>query len=142
MKSQKRKYPASLFWMGVAVGILRSFFLLLLSAALLIAGMRYPLCAALGLTVLAGVIAVVVAKQLLLRHTTLHSVDEGFSEWQNAILSPDWRENVREKTEEAIRRDRCDIPDGDPSDEKNSDGENFAVDHSREKQSGPRPPNT
>lgn len=117
MKSHKRQYPASLFWMGVAAGILRSFFLLLLSTALLIAGTWHPLCAALGLTVLVGVMAVVVAKQLILRHVTLHSEDESFSEWQNAILSPDWQENVTDMTEEAIRRDRGESDGGDDESE-------------------------
>ena len=117
MKDPKSKYPASLFWTGVALHILRSFLWLVVSTVLLIIGIKTPWCAWAGLTLLAAVLAVAVGKQMVYRHTVLHSDSPEFADWQEAMLSPDWNENVKDMVERAMN-DRMEIPDEDePPDE-------------------------
>jgi hypothetical protein len=102
MKDQRPQYPASLFWTGVALSILRSFLWLAVSTVLLIIGRTTPWCAAAGLALLVLVVAVAIIKQLIYRHTVLHSVNSEFTDWQAAMLSPDWEENVRDMVERAM----------------------------------------
>ena len=71
MKNQKPKYPASLFWTGVALHILRSFLWLVVSTVLLIIGIKTPWCAWAGLTLLAAVL--VIAALLLAWGGEVHS---------------------------------------------------------------------
>lgn len=102
MKDQRPQYPASLFWTGVALSILRSFLWLIVSTVLLLVGRTTPWCGAAGLAILALVVAVAIVKQLSYRHTVLHSKDSEFADWQAAMLSPDWEENVKDMVQRAM----------------------------------------
>ena len=102
MKRSPKKYPPSLFWSGVALSILRSFLWLVISTVLLIMGRNIPWCGAAGLAILTIVVGVAIVRQLIYRHTLLHGMDE---EWQDATLSPEWRENVIAMVERAMNDD-------------------------------------
>ncbi len=119
MKEQKPQYPHSLFWTGVAISILRSFLWLVISTILLLVGRTTPWCAAAGLAILVLVVAVALVKQLVYRHTALHSADE---DWQNITLSPEWRDNVIAMVERAMNDD-IQIPDGEEDGEDSEDDE-------------------
>ena len=105
MKDQRPQYPASLFWSGVALSILRSFLWLVISTILLLVGRTTPWCAVAGLALLVLVVAVAMIKQLAYRHTVLHSDTPEFDDWQAAMLSPDWEENVKAMVERAMNDD-------------------------------------
>ena len=105
MKDPKPQYPASLFWTGVAINILRSFLWLVVSTVLLIIGRTNPWCGMAGLALLVLVVAVAIVKQLSYRHTVLHSDTPEFDDWQAAMLSPDWEENVKAMVERAMNDD-------------------------------------
>ena len=122
MKGQKPKYPASLFWSGVAINILQSFFWLALSTVLLIIGIKTPSCAWAGLTLLAAVLVIAVGKQLIYRHTLLHSDTPEMTDIQNAALSPEWKDNVIAMVERAMN-DEIEIPDEDEDGEDSEDDE-------------------
>lgn len=130
MKDQRPQYPASLFWTGVALSILRSFLWLIVSTVLLLVGRTTPWCGAAGLALLVLVVAVALIKQLSYRHTVLHSKDSEFADWQAAMLSPDWEENVKAMVERAMNDDieaelegsEEDEPEGD-NDEAESEGD-------------------
>ena len=130
MKDQRPQYPASLFWTGVALSILRSFLWLVVSTVLLIIGRTTPWCAVAGLALLVLVVAVALIKQLSYRHTVLHSDTPEFDDWQAAMLSPDWEENVKAMVERAMNDDieaelegsEEDEPEGD-NDEAESEGD-------------------
>lgn len=109
MKDQRPQYPASLFWTGVALSILRSFLWLIISTVLLLVGRTTPWCSAAGLAILALVVAVAIVKQLSYRHTVLHSKDSEFADWQAAMLSPDWEENVKDMVQRAMNDTEADL---------------------------------
>lgn len=109
MKDQRPQYPASLFWTGVALNILRSFLWLMVSTVLLIIGRTTPWCAAAGLALFFAVIAVAIIKQLSYRHTVLHSDTPEFDDWQAAMLSPDWEENVKDMVQRAMNDTEADL---------------------------------
>ena len=123
MKDPKPQYPASLFWSGVALSILRSFLWLVISTILLLVGRTIPWCAVAGLALLVLVVAVSIVKQLIYRHTALHSADE---DWQNITLSPEWRDNVIAMVERAMNDD-IQIPneeeDGEDSEDQEDSGD-------------------
>ena len=102
MKDQRPQYPASLFWTGVALNILRSFMWLVISTILLLIGRTTPWCGMAGLAVFFAVVAVAIGKQLIYRHATLHAEEE---DWKAAMLSPDWEENVKAMVERAMNDD-------------------------------------
>lgn len=107
MKDPKPQYPASLFWSGVALSILRSFLWLVISTILLLIGRTTPWCGMAGLAVFFAVIAVAIGKQLIYRHATLHAEEE---DWQAAMLSPEWKDNVKAMVERAMNDD-LELPD-------------------------------
>ena len=132
MKDPKPQYPASLFWTGVALSILRSFLWLIISTVLLFLGRTTPWCGAAGLVILALVVAVAIVKQLSYRHTVHHSKDSEFADWQAAMLSPDWEENVKDMVQRAMNdteadlymeEDREDTEDGEDTQDDPRDGE-------------------
>ena len=130
MKEQKPQYPASLFWTGVALSILRSLLWLVLATVLMLLGAKTPWLGWAGLALLILVVAVALIKQLSYRHTVLHSKDSEFADWQAAMLSPDWEENVKAMVERAMNDDieaelegsEEDEPEGD-NDEAESEGD-------------------
>ena len=71
MKKQRPKYPASLFWSGVALNIVRSFLWLVVSTILLILGNKTPWCGIAGLALLVLVVAIAIVKQLSYRQENL-----------------------------------------------------------------------
>ena len=121
MKDPKPQYPASLFWSGVALSILRSFLWLVVSTVLLIIGRTTPWCAVAGLAILVLVVAVAIVKQLIYRHTVLHSDTPEFDDWQAAMLSPDWEENVKTMVERAMNDD-IQLPEEDGGEDEDGDG--------------------
>ena len=121
MKDPKPQYPASLFWTGVALSILRSFLWLVVSTVLLIIGRTTPWCAVAGLALLVLVVAVAIVKQLIYRHTVLHSDTPEFDDWQAAMLSPDWNENVKAMVERAMNDD-IQLPEEDGGEDEDGDG--------------------
>ena len=133
MKNEKPQYPPSLFWSGVAVSILRSFLWLVISTILLLSGRTTPWCGMAGLAVFFAVIAVAIGKQLIYRHATLHAEEE---DWQAAMLSPDWEENVKAMVERAMNDDP-ELPDDlyedtveDTVEDENDDNKSFDGDRS------------
>ena len=130
MKDQRPQYPASLFWTGVALSILRSLLWLVLATVLMLLGAKTPWLGWAGLALLILVVAVALIKQLSYRHTVLHSKDSEFADWQTAMLSPDWEENVKDMVQRAMNDDieaelegsEEDEPEGD-NDEAESEGD-------------------
>jgi hypothetical protein len=120
MKEPKSKYPASLFWTGVALNILQSFLWLAIATVLMLLGGKTPWLGWAGLSLLAAVLIIAVGKQLVYRHTVLHSDSPEFADWQEAMLSPDWNENVKDMVERAMN-DRIEIMDEDEIPEETPD---------------------
>lgn len=109
MKEQRPQYPASLFWTGVALSILRSLLWLVLATVLMLLGAKTPWLGWAGLAILALVVAIALIKQLSYRHTVLHSKDSEFADWQAAMLSPDWEENVKDMVQRAMNDTEADL---------------------------------
>ena len=131
MKDPKPQYPASLFWTGVALSILRSLLWLVLATVLMLLGAKTPWLGWAGLAILALVVAIAIIKQLSYRHTVLHSKDSEFADWQAAMLSPDWEENVKDMVQRAMNDNEADLymeEDGedaeDPADTSSQNEEN------------------
>ena len=125
MKTQKPQYPASLFWSGVALNILRSILWLVIATVLMLLGANTPWLGWAGLSLLILVVAVALVKQMVYRHTVLHSDTPEFADWQTAMLSPDWEENIIGMVERAMNDTEVDaygvededLPNGDLPDE-------------------------
>ena len=109
MKDPKPQYPASLFWTGVALSILRSLLWLVLATVLMLLGAKTPWLGWAGLALLALVVAIALIKQLSYRHTVLHSDTPEFDDWQAAMLSPDWEENVKDMVQRAMNDTEADL---------------------------------
>ena len=109
MKDQRPQYPASLFWTGVALSILRSILWLVIATILMLLGAKTPWLGWAGLALLILVVAVALIKQFSYRHTVLHSKDSEFADWQAAMLSPDWEENVKDMVQRAMNDTEADL---------------------------------
>lgn len=94
----KRKYPAYLFWMGFVGNIFGRFFYLFFPAVILLfIGIWKKGCLTAGACLLTADIALSLIAQLIIRQTVLkESGNPNFREFQEAVLSPNWQENLAE----------------------------------------------
>lgn len=99
---EDKKYPISLFVMGFIMNLFKNFILLLLGVVFLIIGIGVQWCLNLGLGLLLLNVAISFVQQIQIRNTTLSSDDPDFQQWQDAMLSPDWMENIQKMTEQKI----------------------------------------
>lgn len=107
----KKKYPVSLFIVGVISNMIGRFFFLFFPAVILIIiGIWVKVCLIIGLSLLGLDIVLSFIEQLILRNTTLNSSNPNFTKFQDAILSEDWRNNIMnivdDKTSENKDNDR------------------------------------
>lgn len=107
MKDQKPQYPASLFWTGVALSILRSILWLVIATILMLLGAKTPWLGWAGLALLVLVVAVAIIRQLIYRHTLLHASPD-MEDWQAATLSPEWKDNVLAMVQRAMNDTEAD----------------------------------
>ena len=107
MKDQRPQYPASLFWTGVALNILRSILWLVIATILQLLGANTPWLVWAGLALLVLVVAVAIIRQLIYRHTLLHASPD-MEDWQAATLSPEWKDNVLAMVQRAMNDTEAD----------------------------------
>ena len=107
MKDPKPQYPASLFWTGVALNILRSILWLVIATILMLLGAKTPWLGWAGLALLALVVVVAIIRQLIYRHTLLHAAPD-MEDWQAATLSPEWKDNVLAMVQRAMNDTEAD----------------------------------
>lgn len=98
-KKQNKKYPLSLFMLGFFMNLISNFLMFLAGVVFLIVGIFVKFCLYVGIVLLLIDVIAAFIEQLVIRNTTLHSDNPEFSEWQDAILSPDWMENIKQVTE-------------------------------------------
>ncbi len=116
MKSnQEPKYPVNLFWIGFFMNMTKNFLLFFLAIILLIVGIWVKWCLILGLALLALDIIISLVEQIQIRNTTLNSDDPNFKEWQEAILSPNWKDNIINLTESKMENSDEEDSDNSPS---------------------------
>lgn len=106
MKNKRgKKYPVSLFVIGFLMNITRNFYLFYPSIILLIVGIGVKACATVGMAMLLADIIISLIQQIQIRNATLYSDNPNFSEWQDAILSSDWKENIKDLLESNLDDD-------------------------------------
>jgi len=100
--NQDNKYPVSLFVIGVLMNLTKNFFLFLPSIVLLIVGIWVKWCLFVGVALLLLDVIISLIEQIQIRNTTINSNNPNFKEWQDAILSSDWKNNIMDLTESKI----------------------------------------
>ncbi len=100
--NQDNKYPVSLFVIGFLMNLIKNFFLFFPSIILLIVGIRVKWCFFVGVALLLLDVIISLIEQIQIRSATINSVNPNFKEWQDAILSSDWKNNVMDLTESKI----------------------------------------
>ena len=97
-----KKYPVSLFVIGVLMNLTKNFFLFFPSIVLLIVGIWVRWCFFVGIALLLLDVIISLIEQIRIRSATINSDNPNFKEWQDAILSSDWKNNVMDLTESKI----------------------------------------
>ena len=100
--NQDNKYPVSLFVIGVLMNLTKNFFLFLPSIVLLIVGIWVKWCLFVGVALLLLDVIISLIEQIQIRNATINSDNPKFKEWQDAILSSDWKNNIMDLTESKI----------------------------------------
>ncbi|MBP3391354.1 MAG: hypothetical protein J6L76_01030 [Clostridia bacterium] len=100
--NQDNKYPVSLFVIGVLMNLTKNFFLFLPSIILLIVGVWVKWCLFVGVALLLLDMIISLIEQIIIRNATINSDNPNFKEWQDAILSSDWKNNIMDLTESKI----------------------------------------
>ena len=102
-----RKYPLSLFMMGFISNMLfRYWFILLLAIILLFIGIWNENFIRLGIIFLGVDIGLSLVEQWRIRKTILEESDNpDFREFQDAVLSGDWKQNVKDMVESKIQEE-------------------------------------
>ncbi len=100
--NQDKKYPVSLFVIGVLMNLTKNFFLFFPSIVLLIVGIWVKWCLFIGAALLLLDVIISLIEQIQIRSATINSDNPNFKEWQDAILSSDWKNNVKDLIESKI----------------------------------------
>lgn len=100
--NQDNKYPVSLFVIGFLMNLTKNFFLFFPGIILLIVGIWVKWCFFVGIALLLFDIIISLIEQIQIRNATMNSDNPDFKEWQDAILSSDWKNNVMDLTESKI----------------------------------------
>lgn len=99
----EKKYPKDLFWIGFITNIFgRFFFLFFPTVVLLIIGIWNKTCLVIGVFLLLIDVIVSFIEQIRIRKATLESNNPNFDEFQEAILSDNWRDNIKDIVDEKI----------------------------------------
>lgn len=107
-----KKYPSDLFWTGFILNLLGHFFFLFYPAVILmIIGIWNGTCLKVGLALFIADIVFSFIEQLKIRKATLESDNPNFTKFQDAMLSPNWRDDITS------------IVEGETKAENDSDGE-------------------
>ncbi len=101
-ENQDNKYPVSLFLIGVLMNLTKNFFLFFSSIILLIVGIWVKWCFFVGVALLLIDVIISLIEQIQIRSATINSDNPNFKEWQDAILSSDWKNNVMDLIESKI----------------------------------------
>ena len=116
--NQEPKYLASLFIIGFLMNIIKRFYLLFPAIILLLIGIIIPWCLFIGSALLFLDIVLSLGEQIVLRNTTLNSDNPNFKEFQDAMLSPGWKDNIKNLMESKI--DNYSEEDSDEKDSEDS----------------------
>ena len=84
------------------MNLTKNFFLFLPSIILLIVGIWVKWCLFVGVALLLLDVIISLIEQIQIRNTTINSNNPNFKEWQDAILSSDWKNNIMDLTESKI----------------------------------------
>ena len=103
--NQDKKYPISLFIIGALINLTKNFFLFFSSIILLIVGIWVKGCFFVGIALLLLDVIISLIEQIQIRSATISSDNPNFKEWQEAILSPDWKNNVLDLSQSKINDD-------------------------------------
>ena len=100
--NQSTKYPVSLFLIGILMNLIKNFFLGVPAIILLIVGIWVKWCLVVGLVLLLVDLLISLIEQIQIRRAVIDSDDPSFKEWQDAILTSDWKNNIVDLTESKI----------------------------------------
>lgn len=100
--NQEKKYPTSLFVIGFFMNLTKNLILFFPGVILLIIGIWVKWCLILGIALLLIDVIVSLIEQIQIRNATVNSDNPDFKEWQDAILSSDWKDNIKDLTESKI----------------------------------------
>ena len=102
---KSRTYPFKLFLAGFLLNLfIKFFFIFLLGVLLLIIGIWVKICVYIGAFLFLTDILLSLFDQMKSRKTVLKNNDPNFEEFQNAVLSPDWENNVKDFVKTKISR--------------------------------------
>ena len=105
LDNNEKKYPARLFIIGFFMNITRKFFLFFPGILLLIIGIWVKWCLIVGIVLLLLDVLLSLVEQIQIRHATLNSDNPEFQQWKDAILSPNWQENVADLVGSTVEED-------------------------------------
>lgn len=112
-KNNDKKYPASLFVMGFIMNLTKNFIFFYPGLLLLFIGIWSDICLKIGVCLLLADVAVSLIEQIQIRNATLNSDNPEFEDFQNAMLSENWMENIKNIVESKTESNRDETDDDD-----------------------------
>ena len=96
------EYPTDLFWMGFFMNMTKNFYLFFPAIILLFIGIWNMPCLVIGWTLMIVDVVLSYIEQCEIRDGIKNSNNPNFDEWKNAMLSSDWKENVKDLLDSKI----------------------------------------
>lgn len=81
------------------MNLIKNFLLFFGGIILLIVGIWVKWCLIFGIVLLFIDVVIALVGQIRIMNTAINSDDPNFTEWQNAMLSPDWKDRIMDLTE-------------------------------------------
>ena len=101
-----KKYNSQLFWLGTLINIVKKTPLILIAAVLGIIGIWERPCLYFALGVMLIVLVWSFVQQLEIKHTVEHSDNPNFAPYKDAMMSDDWREEIKKLVEDENGKDQ------------------------------------
>ena len=98
---KKKKYPASLFVLGFIAKLVRNYKWIRAAIVVYVAGIWVQWCTLVGFALLLSALTLSLRQQLETRNAVLNSDNPNFKDVQEALLSPNWKDNLIAMAEDA-----------------------------------------
>lgn len=97
------EYPTDLFWLGFLMNMTKNFYLFFPALILIFIGMWNTPCLVIGWAFMIADVVLSYIEQRQIQKGIENSNNPYFEEWKNAMLSPDWKDNVRDLLDSKIQ---------------------------------------
>ena len=105
MNNKEPRYPWSLFFAGLLINIISRIYFFVPGGVILIIGqiIDKDIMKAIGTCLLVAAFLYFLIDQIIIRNGVINSDSPNFEEWRSAMMSPRWKDNIKDLMEDKLQ---------------------------------------